>query len=402
MKKIVASFLFASLALAEPISLSMTREASGTSWQPDASPMDMIMFDKGPYQFMVHGNIFVGGDFQSSSRGDMAFTSMNWIMLAASRSFGPHDISARVMLSAEPWTVPQNGYPLLFQTGETWKGEPLHDHQHPHDLFMELAATYTWAFSDNYAAQVYLAASGEPALGPVAFSHRNSARSNPFAPLSHHWLDSTHISFGVLTIGVFCDAWKLEGSWFNGREPDENRADFDFGPFDSYAARFTYNANKNLVAQASYGFLKSPEAHEPNISVHRLTSSVLVDYAPFKSGRLAGALMAGLNIPSAGKNTTLFGLAEANLDFARYHTAFGRFEVGVKTGDELVLAPILASTEFPIAAVSLGYKFRFPQLWELSPAVGGVFTLNFTNPQLGAYYGSSTPFGGMVFAQLST
>jgi len=364
--------------------------------------MDMIMFNRGPYQFMVHGNLFVGGDFQSSSRGDIAATSMNWIMLAASRSFGPHDISARIMLSAEPWTVPQNGYPLLFQTGETWQGLPLHDHQHPHDLFMELAAAYTWAFSDKCAAQVYLAAAGEPALGPVAFPHRNSARSNPLAPLSHHWLDSTHITFGVLTLGIFSDAWKLEGSWFNGREPDQNRVNFDFGPFDSYAARLSYSVDKNMVVQASYGFLKSPEALEPDVSVHRLTSSVLMDYTVFHDASLAGALMAGINMPTAGKKATAFGLVEANLDFPRYHTAFGRFEVGGKNGDELVLAPILEAIEFPIVAFSLGYKFRSQQLWELNPALGTVFTLNLTNPQLGAYYGGTALFGAMIFAQVST
>ena len=43
------------------------------------------------------------------------------------------------------------------------------------------------------------------------------------APLSHHLQDSTHTSFGVVTTGFVIDRVKLEGSAFNGREPNEQR-----------------------------------------------------------------------------------------------------------------------------------------------------------------------------------
>ena len=76
---------------------------------------------------------------------------------------------------------------------------------------------------------------GEPALGPVAFMHRVSALSNPLAPISHHWFDSTHITYGVATLGFFARTWKVEGSAFNGREPDDTRTNFDLAAMDSWS-----------------------------------------------------------------------------------------------------------------------------------------------------------------------
>jgi hypothetical protein len=79
----------------------------------------------------------------------------------------------------------------------------------------------------------------------VAFPHRVSALANPIAPITHHWLDATHITFGVITSGVRSARWNAEASIFNGREPDENRTDVDFGALDSYSARFTVAPTAN-------------------------------------------------------------------------------------------------------------------------------------------------------------
>src|SRR5437773_4254134 len=177
------------------------------------------------------------------------------------------------MLSLDPLTVTRRGYPLLLQSGEAFKGEPLHDAQHPHDLFMELAASYTRPVSDGVAFQVYGAPVGEPALGPAAFPHRLSASSDPLAPLGHHWQDSTHISFGVLTAGILTRKVKVEGSWFNGREPDDRRFDFDFRKLDSWSGRVSVNPTDSLSLQASYGLLETPEELEPGQSIRRATAS---------------------------------------------------------------------------------------------------------------------------------
>src|SRR3989442_1359608 len=108
---------------------------------------------------------------------------------------------------------------------------------------MELAALYERPVAQNLALSLYLAPVGEPAVGPVAFPHRPSAADDPLAPISHHWQDGTHITFGVVTAGVFTREVKLEASWFNGREPDENRTNFDYTGrrLDSYSARLTVN-----------------------------------------------------------------------------------------------------------------------------------------------------------------
>ncbi|HEY0779308.1 MAG TPA: HAD family phosphatase, partial [Gemmatirosa sp.] len=228
-----------------PLGLPMTRTGSGTSWVPDSTPMYARMFDAGSWGLMFHGVAFGQYDHQGGPRGASQVGSVNWGMLMAAHNLGRATadgggtggrLELRGMLSLEPFTVGARGYPLLLQTGEAYHGRPLHDRQHPHDLFMELAALYERPLAPDLGLQLYAAPVGEPALGPVAFPHRPSAAADPFATLGHHWEDATHISFGVLTAGLFTRVVKLEGSVFNGREPDDVRTNFDYRgrSLDSY------------------------------------------------------------------------------------------------------------------------------------------------------------------------
>jgi len=317
----------------------------------------------------------------------------------ARHDLGPGEFGARVMLSLEGSTVGGQGYPLLLQTGETWKGAPLHDHQHPHDLFMEAALEYVLPVSADVGLQLYVAPVGEPALGPVAFPHRSSARSDPLGTLGHHWQDSTHISFGVLTAGLFTRYAKLEGSWFNGREPDEDRYDFDLRTPDSFAARLSVNPSAALSAQASWGYLKSPESLHPNDSLHRVTASVAWNTAVFSEGNVASAAIVGINLPKAEK-VTQSSLLETNLDFDRHHTVFGRLEVATKTGADLVLPVEKADAVFPIGAVSAGYLYSFGPVAKFVPGVGVRGSLNVIGSDLGSFYGSRTPVGAVIFVQV--
>lgn len=168
----------------------------------------------------------------------------------------------RGMFSAEPWTIRGCGYPDLLASGEQCKGEKIHDRQHPHDLLMEISAEYDAPLKGPVRWQVYGGPAGEPALGPVAYPHRVSAMPNPLAPISHHWLDSTHITFGLVTAGVYANRWKAEASVFNGREPDEERADFDFGALDSFSGRLWFLPTSKLALQVSAGRLTEAEASE--------------------------------------------------------------------------------------------------------------------------------------------
>ena len=179
------------------------------------------------------------------------------------------------MMSLDPLTEGGRGYPLLFQTGESWNGEALHDRQHPHDLFDELSFSFSQKFDHDFSGYIYFGYPGEPALGPPAFMHRPSAMDDPDAPIGHHWQDSTHITFGVATLVCVWRNIKIEGSIFTGREPDEDRYDFDQPRFDSYSGRLSWNPTRNLALQVSYGYIKSPEALEPELNIHRTTASAI-------------------------------------------------------------------------------------------------------------------------------
>src|SRR2546423_8208949 len=214
---------------------AMAREGSGTGWLPDASPMYMVHRQKGPWMLMAHENVFLQFLHESGNRGAHQGGSINWVMGMAERSAGRGHLAVRSMISVEPWTIRGCGYPDLLASGEQCRGEAIHDRQHQHDAAMELSAEYDGPIRGGTRWKVFGGPAAEPALGPVAYPHRVSAMPNPIAPITHHWFDSTHVSFGVVTAGVYGRRWKVESSAFNGREPDERRKNIDFGALDSVA-----------------------------------------------------------------------------------------------------------------------------------------------------------------------
>jgi hypothetical protein len=383
-----------------PLGLSMNRSGSGTSWQPDTTPMYAWQSTLGDWTFMLHGNAFLGLDAQGSRRGAFARVNENWLMGMARRSSSSVEVEMRAMVSAEPLLMGGAGYPLLLQTGETYRGAPLHDWQHPHDFFMETSLTLTAAAGRDVAFQLYLAPAGEPALGPNTYVHRASAASNPFAPLGHHWQDVSHITYGVVTAGFFTPNVKLEASWFNGREPDENRFDFDLRVPDSYSVRLTVNPIDALSLQASYGWLKSPEADRPEVSVRRATASASLDLPFGERGNLATTAVWGANFPSAMEPATTSMLVEAEANLDGHHTVFGRWERIQKTGHALVLPETEANRVFDIRTISVGYVREYGPIASLLPGIGVVGTMNMLDRELGAHYGTTWPLGGMVFLRL--
>lgn len=384
--------------------LPMERNGSGTSWLPDASPMYGMMFHNGPWMYMLHGNIsfrYTNQDFTNQgSRGGHKVDAPNWFMGMAQRPVGKNGlISLNLMMSLDPLTDHGNGYPLLFQTGESWNGQPLVDRQHPHDLFSEVAATYTYAFSKKTDLSFYLGYPGEPALGPVAFMHRPSAMSNPDAPLSHHWSDATHITFGVATIGFRYGQFKIEGSSFTGREPDENRYDFDKPRFDSWSTRLDYNPSGNWALQVSHGFIKSPEALMPEEDVHRTTASATYSL-PFGNNRTFNAAAVwGMN-KTAGHAADNSILLEGDIRIKKLDV-YTRFEFVQKTTEELNLNPLAYGddTIFPVNAITLGLNYDLLKLGPLNLAAGGQLTYYGVASKLTSLYGSG-PLGGEVFLRL--
>jgi hypothetical protein len=386
-----------------PLGIPMTRMGSGTAWLPDASGMRAWHFTAGRWMLMVHGDAFLQYDHQGRPRGDDQLGSINWAMLMAMRPLGAGTLHLHGMMSAEPLTIGAGGYPLLLQSGESYRGAPLHDRQHPHDLFMELSAMYERPVSRRLGVVVYAAPVGEPGIGPVAYMHRPSALNDPFAPLAHHWTDATHITYGVLTAGVFTRSVKLEATLFNGREPDEDRYDFDFHPLDSYGFRVSANPTSRWALSASYGYLVRPEALHPDEDQRRLGASVLHTLRFGNAGEWASALIYGGNehVPRGGEGGGWEHslMAESNLQLDRANTVFGRIEYVRKSAEDLVI-PGAADEEFDIGTLSLGYVREFAAFQGATLGVGTRAAVNLVPDALEPAYGSRTPVGVAVFARL--
>jgi hypothetical protein len=385
-----------------PLGIPESRMGSGTSWLPDASPMHAAHFTLGDWTLMLHGRGSVQYDRQGGSRGGNQLGIINWAMAAASRSLGGGRLEVRGMLSAEPWTIGGRGYPLLVQSGESYRGAPLHDRQHPHDLFMELAALYERPVARSVGLSLYLAPVGEPAVGPVAFPHRPSAADDPLAPISHHWQDGTHITFGVVTAGVFTRSVKLEGSWFNGREPDENRTNFDYAgrKLDSYGARVTVNPGPRWSVSSWYAYLKSPEGLHPEESLHRYGVAALTTQPYGRGGQWASALIWGANDPLGSGHVSNSVVLESNLDLDETNAVFGRAEYVRKNAEELVVPSVPPTTEYDVGALALGYLRTVGTVAGLSAGLGVRGSVNFLPSSLEAQYGSRTPAGFAVYVRL--
>lgn len=387
-------------AAASVVDLAHQREASGTSWLPDETPMYAVHGEYDEWELMAHGNLFLQYLHDDGDRGDEQFGSVNWAMGMARRPLGEGRLSLRAMLSLEPVTVGGCGYPDLLASGEVCEGAPIVDKQHPHDLFMELGAQYDRPLTPTIGLQLYGSLAGEPALGPVAFPHRISAMPNPIAPLSHHWLDATHIAYGVTTAGVYTRQWKIEGSIFNGREPDDERYDFDFGALDSFSARAWFLPTDRVALQVSAGHLAEAEAShedEPRADVDRITASATYHY-PFREGAsiVASTVAWGRNTEE-GESTNFF-LAETNLTFDEQDTYFGRIEIGGKTAHDLGLPDV--DDVFTIAKLQAGYVRYFESWQSLKPGVGGTLSMSLVPTALDAVYGQRATFGFGIFLTL--
>ena len=377
----------------------MNREGSGTSWIPDSSPMYGRMFMFGEDMLMLHGAIFPRYTNVSSDRGDDRIDAPNWIMGMFSHSLSENmQLGLRAMMSLDPLTEQGRGYPLLLQSGESWHDQPLHDRQHPHDLFDELSFSLSQKFDVDLSGYIYFGYPGEPALGPPTFMHRPSAMDDPDAPISHHWQDSTHVTFGVATAGVQWKNVKVEGSIFTGREPDENRYDFDRPRFDSYSGRISWNPTPDLALQVSHGYIESPEGLEPDVNRHRTTASLIYNRALGPDSNWATSLVWGQNDDThEGKTESV--LLETDYQRER-DTVYARWERVEKSGHELVLAPVDLNEIFAVNAVSIGYVRDLSHGNKIDIGLGGQVSLDFWPEELDRYYGGGPGYGFQVFLRL--
>jgi hypothetical protein len=352
--------------------------------------------EAGSWTLALHGNLFVQylHEWAPIHRGSHGLGSINWFMATAHHPAGGGRAGARVMLSLEPWTIPGCGYPDLLASGELCDGDGLHDKQHPHDLFMELAGEFERPAGAGLTWHVYGGLAGEPALGPPAFPHRASAASNPVAPIAHHWLDASHISFGVVTAGLSGGRWRVETSAFNGREPDESRGGVDLAPLDSVSARITLRAHPALTLQASAGRLESAEqefANGPRYDITRVTASAL-----FTRGRLAATLAWGANTERGQR--THAGLAEAEVSLASTHVLFGRAELSGKPSHALHIHE-QPNAILTVAKVQGGYVRYLPPARGLQMGFGASISAAVVPPSIRPNYGG-VGLGLALFANI--
>ena len=374
----------------------MNREASGTSWQPDLSGMDGIMSMQDGWMSMLHGYVNQVHDHQGGPRGADEDFANSMFMAMAQRQRGEDTLGLRAMLSLDP-LMGKAGYPLLLQSGETADGVyPLIDRQHPHDLFMELAATFSHAFEVERSMFAYAGLPGEPALGPPAFMHRDSSMDIPEAPISHHWLDSTHVSYGVVTLGYVSGPFKIEASAFRGREPDQLRWNIETGPLDSGALRASWNPDERWSLQLSRGHIHSPEQLEPQVSQDRTTASVMYEQPVGGAGRWATTVAWGQDRNRPGQVLAAW-LAESEFMPDTCDTLFARLE-RVQEDELFIAGSPLAGKMFGVGKLSLGYIRDWPLAQHLKAGFGGLVSIYDLPGQVqNAYNG---PHSYMLFARL--
>jgi hypothetical protein len=350
------------------------------------------LMDLGVARFAFNG--------QGGPSGRKGAESGNWNMLHVSRDLGGGRLSLMMMNSLEPATFPKRGSPELFQTGEAYLGEPLVDRQHPHDFFMNLSATWRRQTGGDSALWIQLAPVGDPALGPTAFMHRASAGENPTSPLGHHWEDSTHIAFDVITAGWGWKAVSIEGSVFHGAEPDENRWDIESGKLDSASGRIWLRGSGGWSGQVSYGFLKNPEALEPG-DLRRLTASV--SYGAAGDRPFAATLLWGRNDEEHGISNAW--LLEGAWRATRLDQLYARAEYVQKDYELLAFKGHPPEPEPPspriadVFAFTAGYLRDFEVVPNLSTGLGGDLTLYAFPSSLKSAYGDF-PVSGHFFLRL--
>ena len=382
----------------------MSRESSGTSWNPDSSLIfgRMKMSGSGMWMFMGVGflrytDVGSSRDVSVAGKGGRArFDAPTMFMAMYAHPIGEKaQFGFRAMLSLDPLIEQGYGYPLLYQTGEEYRGQPLHDRQHPHDLFSELAVTYSYKFNERRSFYLYAGYPGEPALGPPMYLHRVSSMNIPDAPIGHHWQDSTHITFGVVTAGYSFGKAKFEASAFNGREPDSNRWNFDRPRLDSFSGRFSVNPTKNLALQISHGYIKNPERAEPDVRIlRRTTASAIYNKKLGDTRNWASSFVWGQNYANGERSNSL--LAESNYEFQK-NAVFGRYEIVKKSGRDLVLSAPLASGEYWLNVLKLGYIRDIVQDKGLDVGIGGMYSLDHNPRTLAATYGGTTHGGWQLF-----
>jgi len=371
-----------------------------TNPDPMAAMKEMEPSDR--WATMLHGFAYLTYNRQGGPSGGQQFQSENHFMLMSMRRWWGGKLSLLGTFTLEPATIPLEGYPELFQRGETYKGTLLVDLQHPHDLVVQLAARWDRKLTERVGLGVYVAPAGEPAVGPTAYTHRLSASFNPITPLAHHNQDSTHLSADVVTVSVGVPRVTFEASAFHGAEPDDRRWNLDQGTIDSYAGRVTVKPARGFTFQVSAARREDPEELEEGSQTRQTASLEYI--RRLKEGFIASTLIVGRNLLEEGPEWGS-GL-EATWRFKQKHVLSGRVESVDRDLVELVTKRQRPAGVDPertvVQAVTAGYA-RDTRLGIFSEsaqtAVGAAVTFYKFESALDPVYGDH-PISAQVFLRI--
>lgn len=398
-----------------PLDIPWTRVTSGTAWLPDDSPMYALGGARAGWMWMLHGAAFGQFDRQGTSRGETQVGLVDWEMGMVARPLFGGVLRANVMTSLQSLVLGDSGYPQLLQTGGSLNGSRLANRQHPHALVGELAGIYERSLTSRIAVSAYVAAVGEPAVGPVSFMHRPSAWDDPFAPLGHHQQDATDAANGVATLGVYGRRVKLEGSMFNARESTRGGVGIDYtgARLDSYSGRLTVAATERVVTSAWAAYLYGHDPLSDPIGMQRYGASLLL-VSRERDGRVwSNSIVWGFDVHHHGSRhhahtdglTKAYNLMpsvtiESAFEVTRRATIFARAEQVAKSADDLGFVGGDLSQTFTVLSVSAGgtHALLSGRYGSLSLGVRG--TLNMLTSELKPVYGTNTPMGFAAFLRL--
>jgi len=353
-------------------------------------------FRASDWRVMVHGSVFAQFVQEFGPRGNYQLGSVNWMMGDASRSLAGGEFHARMMASAEYFTITRAGYPQLLQVAQPYRGGTVTDRMHPHELLSEVAVMYDRSLGNEWRWSAYLAAVGEPALGPVAYLHRPSAANDPTTPLGHHAQDVTHESFGVATFGVFTPKVHLEASVFNGAHPNEVRTNFDYAGarFNSFSARLTVNPTDHWSIAGSAAYIAAGPGAHGHDALHRVEFSAL-----HVAGGWSTSFIWGANVPTDTRRVLNTALVETNVELDGRNVIFGRAEYVTRTAEDLALVGSI-SEAVEVGSLALGYARRVGALHSVGAWLGARGHVDFVPEQSRLFYGSRTPTGFLVSLQI--
>jgi len=254
----------------------LLRNASGTAWNPGPVPHHPHLVSRGAWTTFFEGSAFLTWVTETGPKeSQSAVFSTNWLAAGAQRNLGSRGLVLfRARVSAEPYTIPSDGYPQLLQEVSPESGGPLLDRMRAHELLGEAAAHLAWRTSTASYAHLYVAPAGDPPIGAVPYAQRASSEELAEAPFAYDVQEPFHFATRVVTAGWASAFGGIEGGVFHHAVTRDRHTGIEDGDIDSWAARLTITPMRNLSLQASRANLTDADREVTSASISYGTERV--------------------------------------------------------------------------------------------------------------------------------